>query len=102
MRSISTVDMEDGVAVVRVRGDVDLVTSPELAGTLWRLIVEGHPLIDVDLERATFMSCRGITVVVAAIQFASPRGQQVRIVQPSPAARRVLTLGGVARLIDQG
>lgn len=99
--SISSVDVAAGRPVVRVDGDVDLATSPELAGTLWRLIADGHELIEVDLERATFMSCRGIAVMVAAIQLASPRGQEVRIVQPSAVTRRVFRLGGVARLLDE-
>lgn len=66
---------------MRISGDVDLLTAPELAG-------------------ATFMSCRGIAVLVAAIQLAALRGQVVRMVQPSPRARQVFTLGGVGRLLE--
>lgn len=102
MVSISSVDVAGGRPVVRVDGDVDLVTSPELAGTLWRLIADGHELIEVDLQRATFMSCRGIAVMIAAMQLASPRGQEIRLVQPSAVTRRVFRLGGVARLLDKG
>lgn len=100
--TISSIDVAAGRPVVRVDGDVDLATSPELAGTLWRLIGEGHELIEVDLERTTFMSCRGIAVMVAAIQLAAPRGQEIRLVQPSAVTRRVFRLGGVARLLDEG
>ncbi len=99
MRSPS-VHVVDGRPVVRVRGDVDLLTTPELAGRLWRLIADGNQLIEVDLAAATFMSCRGIAVLVAAIQLAASRGQVVRVVRPSPRARRVFALGGVGRLLE--
>lgn len=97
---ISSVDQIDNGLVVRVRGDVDLLTAPELAGRLWRLIADGNQLIEVDLAGATFMSCRGIAVLVAAIQLATSRGQVVRVVRPSPRARRVFALGGVGRLLE--
>ncbi|MDI6908505.1 STAS domain-containing protein [Nocardioides sp.] len=97
---ISSVHDVDGRPVVRVCGDVDLLTAPELAGHLWRLIADGNQLIEVDLAGTTFMSCRGIAVLVAAIQFAALRGQVVRVVKPSRRARQVFALGGVGRLLE--
>ena len=93
-------DTVDPRSIVRVRGDVDLVTAPDLAGSLWRLIAAGHPVIEVDLAGATFMSCQGIAVLVAARQLATLRGQVVRVVHPSAPARRVFALGGVTRLLE--
>ncbi|WP_083768171.1 MULTISPECIES: STAS domain-containing protein [unclassified Nocardioides] len=71
-----------------------------MAGKLWRLIADGHPVIEVDLADTTFMSARGIAVLVAARQLAALRGQVIRVVQPSPPARRVFDLGGVTRLLE--
>lgn len=100
MVRISSINVVDDGPVVRVCGDVDLMTAPELAGRLWRLIADGNQLIEVDLAGVTFMSCRGIAVLVAATQLAALRGQVVRVVQPSPRARQVFVLGGVGRLLE--
>lgn len=88
-------------SVVRVHGEVDLATAPEVARTLLRLIDGGAGLIELDLRGVTFMSCQGIAVVVAANQLATLRGQQVRVVQPSEPTRVVFTLGGVGRLLEE-
>ncbi|HEY0952078.1 STAS domain-containing protein [Nocardioides sp.] len=97
---ISSVQVVGRRSVVRVRGEVDLATAPEVARTLLRLIDDGTELIELDLRDVTFMSCQGIAVVVAASQLAALRGQHVRIVQPSQPTRVVFTLGGVARLLE--
>jgi len=98
---ISSVEVIGRRSVVRVHGEVDLATAPELAQTLLRLLADGTELIELDLQGVTFMSCRGIAVVVAATQLAALRGQHVRVVQPSEATRVVFTLGGVERLLER-
>ena len=101
MSIVSAVDQVGGIPVIRVRGEVDLAPAPELASTLWRVITEGHPVIEVDVQGVTFMSCSGISVLVAAQQLASPRGQRVLVVRPSRLARKVFALGGVLQLVDE-
>jgi anti-sigma B factor antagonist len=58
----------DGVAVVAVRGEVDLVTSPQLAAVVEEAILDHgapRPLL-VDLDECTFMDSTGLAILLRA------------------------------------
>ncbi|GAB6983534.1 STAS domain-containing protein [Nocardioides pyridinolyticus] len=85
------------VAVVHASEELDLVTAPALRAALHECIEAGYPIIHVDMNDVTFVDCRGISVAVMARNEAALRGLHLRIVRPSPAARRLLEL---TRLVD--
>lgn len=74
------------VAVVRVSGDVDLMTAPELSATLARMDRFSEVLLD--LSAVTFLSSAGIDAVLAA----DAEIENMRVFAPTNPVRRVLAL----------
>jgi anti-anti-sigma factor len=58
----------DGVAMVLVRGEIDLVTAPQLEAVVDQAILDHgapRPLL-VDLEECTFMDSTGLAILLRA------------------------------------
>ena len=87
----------EDVAVVRAPEELDLVSAPALQAALLECIEARYPIIHVDMSDVTFVDCRGISVAVLTRNEAALRGLHLRIIRPSPVARRLLEL---TRLVD--
>jgi anti-anti-sigma factor len=88
----------DGHAVVRVRGEVDLVARPELTAAL-NDALDKSPELVVDLSETTFFDASGLAAIVTAYERAKRRGGAVSVRSPSVMTRRVLEITGVDRLV---
>lgn len=88
--------------VVEVRGELDVQSAPWLRDQLLRTIRRYGPRVAVDLGGVTFMDCAGINVLLATRRRARLEGGWMRVVRPSPAARRVILLLGLSAPLTQG
>jgi anti-anti-sigma factor len=86
--SVSVDAVTDRHALVRVHGDVDMLTSPRLLACINDAIV-GCSEVTVDLSDVNFFSCAAAEIILAAY---TRRPEGFRILAPSRAARRVLDL----------
>ena len=86
--------------VVRVTGEVDLVTAPVLRRHLDSAIAAGHPTIIIDLSDTTFLDARGVGVLVAARKHVGHTGGHLVIRKPPALVRRVLELADQAGRVD--
>src|SRR4051812_50123508 len=66
--------VEGGRARVKVTGEVDLFTAPELKGALRDLIADGATDLTVDLRAATFLDSTGISALFGAYRLVRARG----------------------------
>ncbi|MFD9114457.1 STAS domain-containing protein [Streptomyces bottropensis] len=79
-----------GTAVVTVRGEIDLLTTPGLAARLDRLTAGPCPDLVVDLRPVSFMDCAGLGVLCRARNRVSARHGRLRLVTDSTGFRRIL------------
>jgi anti-sigma B factor antagonist len=95
----STAELDGGVRVVAVRGELDLGTAPDLEGPLEDAVESGEPLL-IDLSRCEFIDSTGIAMIVRAWQRladgdgADARGRVV-ICSENEQVRRVLGITGL-------
>jgi anti-anti-sigma factor len=78
----------DGVAVVLVRGEVDLKSAPEFEALVGEAILDGgvpRPLL-VDLQECTFMDSSGLAVLLRARDRVAA-GPAIACPGAAPAAR---------------
>jgi anti-anti-sigma factor len=92
--------LDDGVRVVAVRGELDLGTAPDLEGPLEEAIAATDALVLIDLSDCEFIDSTGIALIVRAWQrldrAADGDGNgKVVICSANEQVRRVLEITGL-------
>ena len=87
----SEIREEKGVAVVTLRGDVDLESSPAVRKTLMECVNREGGLL-VDLAEVSYIDSSGVASLVEAFQSARKNKRRFALAAVSPAAMRVLEL----------
>lgn len=96
----------DGWLVLRVHGEMDLLTSPALRHRLHDAVAEGRRDVIVDLSGVLICDSSGVGVLIAARRLLRSCGGRLRLILPEGAAaaeshvNRVLSALGVRRLFD--
>ncbi|MEW2271694.1 MULTISPECIES: anti-sigma factor antagonist [Streptomyces] len=93
-------------AVLQVRGELDLMTSPVLRQRVHDVVAEGHHSLVVDLSDVFFCDSSGVGVLIAARRLIRSCQGRLRLILPDRGAEegshvnRVLGALGVRRLFD--
>ncbi|MEU5795870.1 anti-sigma factor antagonist [Streptomyces lavendulae] len=93
-------------AVLQVRGELDLITSPMLRQRVHDVVAEGHHSLVVDLSDVFFCDSSGVGVLIASRRLIRSCQGQLRLILPDQGAEdgshvnRVLGALGVRRLFD--
>jgi anti-sigma B factor antagonist len=87
--------------MLRVGGEVDLATSPQLHAKLVDLVEVGEAgSVVVDLTSVAFMDSTGLGVLLAAHKRARAYGGRVLLVCPEGPVLRVLRLTGMDKVLS--
>ncbi|WIX98703.1 STAS domain-containing protein [Amycolatopsis mongoliensis] len=92
--SYRTAHPEPGVAVVGIRGEMDLATAPLMADELAAVRRTGPERLVVDLGGVAFLSSAGIGALLKLDVECGRDGVDLALI-PSEPVRRVLTLAGL-------
>ena len=96
MRSI----VDGGRARVKVTGEVDLFTAPDLKETLRGLIADGATDVTVDLRAGTFMDSTGISALFGAYRLLRARGGKLTVIADDPRITEPLELTGLTEFVS--
>jgi len=96
-----TVEHADGVPVVRVVGDVDLATAPQLDAILNQFSGEQSRLV-VDLRDVSFLDSSGLSVLVQCRQRLTQGSDRsmLTLVVNRPSIQRVLEVTGLDQVFE--
>ncbi len=83
-----------GPTIVKLRGELDLSTVPQLEACLEGLGADDGD-VRLDLSGLSFCDSSGISAMVTASKRVSKRGGHLSIVSPQPAVRSVLEITGL-------
>ena len=87
----------EGATTLAVFGELDVEAAPMLARSLESLPGEPEaPSFVVDLDRMSFVDAAGLRAFVPSIRRLAARGERLVIRRPSPLARTVLEISGLA------
>jgi anti-anti-sigma factor len=89
-------DPHDGRAVVRIRGEIDIATAPEIQALLDRATRGDRPHVLVDLTAVDFMDCSGLRLLVRAERRAGERSGDLRVRYHQPALHKLFRVSGLA------
>ena len=91
-------DQDGDAAVVRVVGELDLATAPQLRELLANLVARGSRHVTLDLADMDFIDSTGLKVFVAGLQRLRDRGGELALQSPSAAALRVFEITGLTTI----
>ncbi|MFB7593530.1 STAS domain-containing protein [Streptomyces sp. NPDC056160] len=101
-----TGDEQGGWSVLRVAGELDLVTSPMLRQRIHEVVADGRHDLVLDLSDVFFCDSSGVGVLIAARRLIRSCQGRLRLILPAGGAvegshvNRVLGALGVRRLFD--
>lgn len=96
----------DGWSVLRVTGEMDLVSSPAVRQRVHEAVADGQHSVVLDLSHVLFCDSSGVGVLIAARRLMRSCHGRLRVVLPARGAEdgshvnRVLAALGVRRLFD--
>ena len=82
-------------ALIRVAGEIDLSTAPQLRVAVAQVVDDGCRDIAVDLGGVSFMDCAGVNALLWCRKHVGAAAGRLRLEQVSPSAGRILTLAGL-------
>ncbi|MFC4054842.1 STAS domain-containing protein [Actinomadura syzygii] len=89
---------DDRCTLVRVKGDIDVVSRARFEQALFEVVESGEPLV-VDMREVTFCDSTGLNAIVAANRRAGERGTAVHLVALPPRVQRVFRITGIDKFI---
>lgn len=89
---------EEGTCIVRVNGEVDVYTSPELKTALVDALQQSDGKVIVDLDGVGFIDSSGLGVLVGALRRAREAGGDMKIVSARAAVEKILKITGLDRV----
>jgi anti-sigma B factor antagonist len=94
------VERHGDVVVVRVGGEVDMLTTPHLGTSIAEELAHGPAILVLDLCSVTFLGSSGLAALVTAREDAATRGVSLRLVSAEHAVLRPLAATGLTDLFD--
>src|SRR5689334_16162565 len=87
------------LAVLTLKGELDLHTAETLRCGVEQAVGMGCVLVDVDLSEVTFIDCAGIDALVTASSSLQAASSRLRVRRPSPVVARMTALTGTGALL---
>jgi anti-sigma B factor antagonist len=84
-----------GCTVVRVAGELDMDTRPQLRNVLDELADEGVRQLVLDMTDLTFMDSSGLGLLVEVLKRLRDVGGRLSLASVQPSVRNVLTLSAL-------
>ena len=91
---------DERVAVLRVAGEIDLASAPDLADALRAFGMDSPQTVHLDFGGVTFLDSSGISVLVESRRRLDEAGGGLVLHRVSPAILRVLQISGVDGLFS--
>jgi anti-sigma B factor antagonist len=92
--------LEDGVAVVRVTGEVDVATCGLLRDRLLEIVTgDGFRGLVVNLGGVQFMDSTGIGVLVGVWRRVAATTASLALAVPAPQVQRALDIAGLSKVL---
>jgi anti-sigma B factor antagonist len=102
MQVVATAGPASRTVELRIRGELDIATAPELAAALDRLIAGDHRVIVLELGDLSFLDCAGMRPIRSALCTLRRAGGTLVIRHPQPLVERALRIAGFGEALEGG
>jgi anti-sigma B factor antagonist len=90
--------LDEGRAVIGLRGEVDIYTAPRFKERLLALIDGGATRLVVDLSGVTFIDSTALGVLIGGVRRLHDAGGEMALVVTTRPVERVLSITGLERV----
>jgi anti-sigma B factor antagonist len=98
--SVSTERVDDSIAIIDLKGEVDLYTAPEFKNHLLKQIEGGVVQLIVDFSDTTFIDSTTLGVLVGGVKRLRPVGGQLVLVCADRNILKIFEITGLHRVFD--
>ena len=91
---------KDGTTILKIKGDVDLYSSPQVRKQVVSLISKTNINLLVDLAEVTYMDSSGVATLVEALQLAKKRGGKLKLFSLGTTVKDVFELSRLDKVFD--
>ena len=100
MQVVATAGPASQSMELRVRGELDMASAPDLAAALDVLVTSDHRVVVLDLTDLTFLDCAGMRPIRAARGALQKQGGTLVIRHPQPLVERALRIAGLGDVLE--
>ncbi|MEV3924895.1 STAS domain-containing protein [Actinomadura coerulea] len=86
-----------GVAILALRGDLDMASAPALGEHLLAALPPGPRLLILDLSEVSFCDAAGLTMLIGVQRRAAGLGITLHLSAPRPQVAKLLRITGLDR-----
>ena len=88
------------VKTLKVSGEIDVYTAPQLKEALVPLTKKKGAVITVDLENVTYMDSTGLGVFIGALKSSKEYESEMRLVSMQDRVRRLFEITGLDSIMN--
>jgi len=81
-----------GVDVLKLRGEIDVYTAPDLKVAVTGMVTEGVNHLVIDMTQVSYMDSSAFGVLLSALKTVKPLGGSVNLAGCSPSVEKILGL----------
>jgi anti-sigma B factor antagonist len=96
--SVKSEQVQNGVHVIALTGEVDLYTAPEFKQELLKTIAAGAKQVVVDFTDTTFIDSTTLGVLVGGVKRLRPAGGQLSLVCSDRNITKIFEITGLDRV----
>lgn len=97
---MTSIDREDDVVTVALRGEVDVLNVGQVRVSLVEALESRPRGIVVDLSGLSFIDSTGLGALTFGFQRARDAGIGFRLARPGTAVRQILVLSGLLEVVE--
>ena len=88
---VNVTDSEEAITI-KVEGEIDLYSSPELRSAINQAVPKGRRAVRIDLGGVAYMDSSGVATLVEGLRHAGDKGVEFVLIAPSSSVMKVLQL----------
>ncbi len=92
-------NLTNNLVVIKITGDVDALTAPEITGHIRKHIEKGNVNLITDFTEVLYTSSAGLRMLLTAVKETRVRNGDMRLVNVQPDVSKVLSLTGFNNIL---
>lgn len=97
---IDTYNLDSDVPVIKLEGEVDVYTAPQLKQQMIGLLEAGTKRIVVDLTNVEYFDSTALGVLIGGLKRMRERDGNLSLICPNARIRRVFEITGLDKIFD--